>query len=606
MSANELIQYTSDVVFVLIFLVVLRRAIKRPRRSHIDAALFFGAAAAIVVESVMLKALAIQAPAWLGVVVVGLLLALPFLTLRLVNDLTGLPKLVLPSAFAGWIIATTAFALAPREALLPITLVIVAYFAVCETYGAVVVFRASRRATGIVRPRLGAIALGTAMLGAAIGAVGLIVLVPQLSFATNVLALASALAYYVGFSTPHFLRRSWAEPELRAFMTQALQRSLGSPDDLARQMAHLVRTALGADVAAVGVWNEERQMLRFQVTDGQISEVPPIEAAAGPAFVQQRAMVRIEDRNGTTFPDRARAMSLRSVLAAPISFGETRYGVLAAYAFRAPLFAEEDLELVEILAKQLALILRNQDLFGEVRELNSELEQRVAEVNATNEELASFAYAVSHDLRAPLRAIDGFSEILIDEKSAVLGDDGREHLGRIRRAAQNMGQLIDDLLQLSRTGRAELHLMPIDLSGLARRVAAEHAEREPERSVAFRAVDGLRAAGDEGLLRVVLDNLIGNAFKFTRPVKQPSIELGVTNGSGPKAFFVRDNGVGFDQTYQAKLFTPFQRLHSPREFEGNGIGLATVRRVIRRHGGDVWAESTPGEGATFFFTLPSA
>ena len=271
---------------------------------------------------------------------------------------------------------------------------------------------------------------------------------------------------------------------------------------------------------------------------------------------------------------------------------------------RTPFFIEDRIALIEILAGQIALVLRNNDLLSEVRTLNTELELRVGELDAANEELSSFAYAVSHDLRAPLRAIDGFSEILVQDKTEALGEDGREHLTRVRRAAQHMGDLIDALLELSRTSRAELRREPVDLSALAREIAGQHARQSPARAVSLRVEDGLQVEADERLLRSVLGNLIGNAWKFTRPVTAPTVEVGAVQHNGSRAFYVRDNGVGFDATYKQKLFTPFQRLHSVREFEGTGIGLATVRRVIRRHGGETWAESVPGKGATFYFTLP--
>jgi signal transduction histidine kinase len=484
---------------------------------------------------------------------------------------------------------------------------LVLYFFVYEAYAAYVVLRAARRAGGPARPRLIAIAVGSFLFGGTLLVAGLASLFPPAAAATNVLGLACGLAYYVGFSTPGFLRRAWQEPELRGFVNNAMRPTSGaSIAQLVNRLADAAASVVGADEVAIGLWDDAKGVLRHHATDGQVVEARPDETVSGVALELQRPVVRVEGEAGQAFPERLRERGIRSVLAAPITWGTTRYGVLAAYAARPPLFAEDGLDLVEILAGQIALVLRNHDLFAEVRLLNTELERRVVELDAANDELSSFAYAVSHDLRAPLRAIDGFADVLVEEKSAVLGEDGRQHLGRVRAAAQRMGQLIDDLLQLSRTTRAELNRQRVDLTALARSVAADHAARSPERAVTFQAEDGLSVEADDRLLRVVLDNLIGNAWKFTRPVDTPLIKVGAKHENGSRVYYVRDNGVGFEMEYRQKLFAPFQRLHSPRDFEGSGIGLATVRRVIRRHGGDVWAESEPGRGATFYFTLPAS
>ena len=222
---------------------------------------------------------------------------------------------------------------------------------------------------------------------------------------------------------------------------------------------------------------------------------------------------------------------------------------------------------------------------------------------AANRELEAFSYSVSHDLRAPLRAIDGFSQALLEDCAAGLSPAGHAHLHRVRAAAQRMAALIDDLLELSRISRAELRLSPVDLSTLAREVAGTLRESHPDRRVAVEVADGVAGRGDPRLLRVLLDNLLGNAWKFTRDRPEARIEFGAARENGTTAFFVRDNGAGFDMAYAGKLFGAFQRLHSAREFEGTGIGLATVARIVRRHGGRVWAEGAVGEGATFRFTL---
>jgi light-regulated signal transduction histidine kinase (bacteriophytochrome) len=238
--------------------------------------------------------------------------------------------------------------------------------------------------------------------------------------------------------------------------------------------------------------------------------------------------------------------------------------------------------------------------------LEARVAQRTQELTVANRELESFSYSVSHDLRAPLRAVDGFSQALLEDEGERLSEDGRELAGRLRAAATRMGQLIDDLLNLSRFTRAELRHEPVDLSALAREVVEDLRRREPTREVEVSIAPDLKASGDARLLRVALENLLGNAWKFTSHRSGARISFSAEARDGQTRYCVRDNGAGFDMAYAGKLFSPFQRLHKPSEFPGTGIGLATVQRIIQRHGGHVHAEATVGGGASFCFTLEEA
>jgi light-regulated signal transduction histidine kinase (bacteriophytochrome) len=230
--------------------------------------------------------------------------------------------------------------------------------------------------------------------------------------------------------------------------------------------------------------------------------------------------------------------------------------------------------------------------------------QRTHELAAANKELEAFSYSVSHDLRAPLRSIDGFSHILLDDYGSKLDPAASGYLHRIRTAAQRMAQLIDDLLELSRVTRGELFIEPVNITALAKSIVGDLKAANPERQTKITIEPKLRAQGDVNLLQIMLQNLIANAWKYTSKEAVAEITLGKLDAEQNNIFYIRDNGAGFDMRFANKLFGAFQRLHGSDEFEGTGIGLATVQRIIERHGGKVWGESEMGKGATFYFQLP--
>ena len=266
-------------------------------------------------------------------------------------------------------------------------------------------------------------------------------------------------------------------------------------------------------------------------------------------------------------------------------------------------YSRDDLTLLADLADRAGLAIENARLYDE---LERRVAERTSELEAANHELETFSYSVSHDLRTPLRGIDGFAAALNAEYGERLDAQGQRYLQRIRSGTQRMSALIDDMLNLSRLNRAALRDEAIDLAALAREVASTLKRHAPQRRVELTIDEPLTGRGDSRLLTVVLENLLGNAWKFTAATPQARIHVGQLQQDGQAVYFVRDNGAGFDMAYADKLFTPFQRLHTAEEFEGTGVGLATVQRIITRHRGRIWAEGAPGRGATFYFTLGAA
>lgn len=339
------------------------------------------------------------------------------------------------------------------------------------------------------------------------------------------------------------------------------------------------------------------------------SRIPLAGTAIGRLVHARKPILEREISDTGEWPDTdaLRGENLRSRVLVPLIAKRELIGVLTVASRRPANYGAEDLDMLLPLADQLALALHNAKLYAQTQEIAAELERRVAERTAqlenANRELEAFSYSVSHDLRAPLRALDGFSAALAAAYADRLDEQALDYLQRIRTASQRMGHLIDDLLELARVTRGTLTRSEVDVSALVTDRLAELQARQPERHVATQVAPGLRAYADVNLLAIMFDNLLGNAWKFTQNEPYARIEVGGEAIGDAAVYFVRDNGVGFDMAYAGKLFGAFQRLHSSKEFEGTGVGLATVQRIVHRHGGRIWAESAPGQGAVFRFTL---
>jgi signal transduction histidine kinase len=380
----------------------------------------------------------------------------------------------------------------------------------------------------------------------------------------------------------------------------SLARTLGAVQEITKRAA---RELAGADGASFVLRDGD---LCFYADEDAIGPLwkglrfPMPACVSGWAMLHREVVVIPDIYADPRVPvDAYRPTFVKSMAMVPIRI-TAPIGAIGAYWAAAHHASDVELKLLQALADSTSIALENVQVYGE---LEKRVEERTRELADANRELEAFSYSVSHDLRAPLRVIDGLSYIVATDYGDKLGDEARGQLQRVRASAQRMASLVDDILTLSRISRAEVRRDTVDVSALARRVFVELEQREPARQVTFEVADGITANGDKQLIAIALENLLGNAWKFTSARPQASITLTRTESAEGATFAISDNGAGFDMAGAEQLFKPFQRLHDAARFEGTGIGLATVHRIVTRHGGRIWAHAAIDTGATFYFTL---
>jgi signal transduction histidine kinase len=399
---------------------------------------------------------------------------------------------------------------------------------------------------------------------------------------------------------------------------QAILQAIESPETIVHTALQHLCGLLQCERASVGIFELKKKQVRVfaaEVNGERIVQtgIDLAEEAYGDLdILRQGTMEVVEDMSKVPSPPAAaRILQVKGVSACinvPLLSVQGLYGALnIGWEEARPITAEER-EIAGEAAGQITIAIEQAHLLQETKRYAVELEQRVADrtaqLEAANNELEAFSYSVSHDLRAPLRAIDGYDRILLEDYADRLDDEGRRVLGVISSETHRMGQLVDDLLAFSRMGRQKQEISEIDMTALAQEVFVEHAALAPKRTLQLKLEPLSPARGDRAMLRVVLVNLLSNAIKFTQSRNPAVIEVGSRREDGQTVYYVKDNGVGFDMRYASKLFGVFQRLHSAEDFEGTGVGLALVQRIVHRHGGRVWFEAKVNEGAILFFSLP--
>ncbi len=602
MSATDLLTLVVNMAFFLVGLATVIDLARHPDQARLDIALLFGSLAFAVLVEAITRALGLPT-GWLLTLNSVILFAHPFFLLRLVAHFRPLSRRLRWAALAG-LVASCLIGLLNQVGTSPLLLIVVVYFVLVEGYAWQAFIFGARQASGTVRWRMTFAAAGSVCFALVIVAAWLARMLPALGWLIEALALPTVLSYYLGFAPPVALRRAWQLGELNRYLRLVADRPIAervrSSLDL---LCPAVTRVVGAAGSAVYVYHERTNGFVPRAADQARLASTPLDTGGGAvarAWHARRAVLaRSLDEMGPQLAALGAQIGAASVFAVPIANPERAWGVLVAFCARPPLFPVDDQEVLALLADQAAQAIEAGELFEQQRYLVEQLE-------TANKELESFSYSVSHDLRAPLRAMDGFSRILQEDFGPALEPQAKHYLERIRANANRMGELVDDLLAFSRLGRQALKLAPVEPAALVVQAWDELAAERAGREVLLEVAALPACLADAGLLRQVFVNLLGNALKYSRRRAQAQITVGCQLGQSDPRYFVGDNGVGFDMAYADKLFGVFQRLHRPEEYEGTGVGLAIVARIVQRHGGQIWAEAKLDEGATFYFTLKAA
>lgn len=604
MSALQLLQYVTDAIFVVIAIIVVIQAARRPDPVRIDIALFFTALALIVAETLLTALLGIPPTAVVADVVVALLLGMPYLLLRLVDDFSRVRAPLKRAAEIGYVVSVGAFVLVPPPVPPELTFAILLYFFVIAAYCAVAFVRFAARSTGVTRRRMQAVAEGTFLIGAVVLVAGLTPLLPGAGGFLNGLvqigSLLSGVAYYVGFAPPRLLVRAWQEPELRGFLERAatLPR-LRDTGMIVRTLEDGAARTMGAG-ASIGLWDADKGVLRFANPHGVLpSEVGESDFLAWRVFAEQKAaFFRDPAAEHPSHAAEYRRHDVAATLIAPITAGRERLGILEVFTAQRPIFSEDDLELVRLMADQAAVILESRSLIDEASRVRA------------HEEAArlkdDFLSAAAHDLKTPLTTLVAQAQFL--ERRAATAPSAPpdvDGIRRIVREAKRLSTLVTELLDASRLERGALvgERESVDLVALAREVADRESYRT--HNVLVSADAPVIGVYDSRRIGQVIENLIENAVKYS-PTSS-DVRVMVVHRDGESLIDVSDDGIGIPRDDLPHVFERFHRASNvdDRRFSGMGLGLFICKGIVEQHSGRIWVESILGAGTTFHVALPA-
>ena len=595
MTIDEFLQLLTQVTFVVIWVFVLSRAVRDPQRINIDSALFFGAIALIVIEQRVSQALGANPPYVVTSILISLLVSLPYLLVRLAADFADVPSLVMRGIEAGLTFSVAVVFATPPPVPAWLRGYTIIYFVIVIVFAGVVFVRYARRSRGATRQRMYAIGLGAALFGLAIAMAGASTLfadrVATIGAINRVLVLASAAALFVGFVPPLWLRRLWRERQSREFLAHIV--GLGHIPDREKLVAELEATAagaLGVPQAIIATWREDLQLLE-SLRDGELQRGPSGRMIGGRAFAAQRAIYSSNPtRDDAEFAHLYREGNVRTIMAAPLTAGDRRIGVLVAHADRTTLFASDDLEMLQILAGQIAVTLENHQLRDDSVRM------------AAREELTrlkdEFISAVAHDLRSPVLALRLWA-------LASRANPTVEAIDRMVDETGRMSEVIDELLDVVRSESIQIsgERTTVDLVAAVREVCRRRSTKKHPCTVdADTPVTGVY---DEQRIVQVLENLLGNAIKYSPG--GGGIQVRVWQSGTLNSLSVHDNGIGIPPEDLPHIFERYQRARNVTErgFTGLGLGLYICQTIIGQHNGHIWAESRgPGQGSTFYVQLP--
>ena len=603
MSAIQFFQWLTQALYVIISLVAVSTAARRPTRVRLDIALFFGVITLIIAQGWIFQAYNISMNRFTTILISSLLMALPYLLLRLVNDFTSISTRILRVAEAGLFLCIVGIIAFVPKLPLWVTLILVGYFFAVSVYVAAAFLRAARRASGVTRRRMQAVAFGSGFLGLSILLAGVTALEPAairdlFSLIQQLASLASGLCYFIGFAPPSLLRRAWQEPELRAFLSRAASLPrLPTTAAIVRELERGAEEALGAPHAVIGLWDESEDVLRYEGRDGPTA-YPSDALIGGRAFSTQEAIFSSDAaRDDPEHADLYRNGGAIAILAAPITAGERRLGVLSVFAPRAPIFAEEDLRLVQLLADQGAVILESRALIDEAARV------RAREEAARLKD--DFLSAAAHDLKTPLTTLLASAQLM--ERRALRRPDAPADLVTIRRIigeSLRLRGIVIELLDAARTEQGQLlgRRESADLAAIAHEVAARHTSERHE--VLIEAAAPLIGSYDTLRITQLLDNLVENAVKYSPEGGVVTVRL--WHDAEHAHLTVTDHGIGIPAADLPQLFDRFHRAANvdDRKFAGMGLGLYICRGIVEEHGGQITVKSTLGAGSTFALTLP--